>query len=108
MTALCIHMLVDRGLIDVEEPVAKYWPEFAQNGKDKLPVKYLMSHSAGLQTWDPPITTEEGYNWDRACSLLAAQKPSYEPGTQSTYHAVTFGFLLGELVRKITEENEHC
>ncbi|HDZ17436.1 hypothetical protein LCGC14_0957940 [marine sediment metagenome] len=102
MTALCVHILVDKRLIDVEQPVAKYWPEFAQNGKEKLPVKYLMSHSAGLLGWDIPLTQEDLYNWDKVTNLLATYKPWWESGTQSGYHGVTFGYLLGELVRRIT------
>ena len=102
MTALCVHILVDRGLIDVEQPVAKYWPEFAQNGKEKLPVKYLMSHSAGLLGWDIQLTQEDSYDWNKVTNLLAAQKPFWEPGTQCGYHALTFGYLLGELVRRVT------
>lgn len=102
MTALCALMLVDQGLLDVEAPVADYWPEFAQNGKDKLPVKYLFSHSAGLSGLDLPMKKDELYDWDLVCERLAAQKPLWEPGTANGYHAVTFGHLLGELVRRIT------
>ncbi len=102
MSNLCIHILVDRGLIDVEQPVAKYWPEFAQNGKENLPVKYLLSHTSGLPGWDTPITLEDLYDWDKVTGLLAAQKPWWEPGTVSGYHVFTQGYLLGELVRRTT------
>jgi len=102
MTALCVLMLVDRGRIDLDAPVAKYWPEFAQAGKEKLSVRYLLSHTAGLPGFDQPIQTETLYDWDRCASLLAAQKPWWEPGTKSGYHSITFGYLLGELVRRVT------
>ena len=104
MTAICIHMLVDRGLLDLEAPVAKYWPEFAQAGKEKLPVKYLLSHTSGLAGWDRKFRTKKLYNWDLMVDLLAAQKPWWEPGTKSGYHTITFGYLLGELIRRITQK----
>jgi len=102
MTALCIHLLVDRGLIDVDAPVAKYWPEFAQAGKENILVKHLMSHSAGLPGFDEKIPVEALYDWDRIINLLASQKPWWKPGTKIGYHMITFGYLLGELVRKVT------
>jgi len=102
MTALCVLMLVDRGLIDLDAPVATYWPEFAQAGKKKLPVRYLLSHTAGLPGWDQPLQAETLYDWNRCVDLLAAQKPWWEPGTKSGYHSITFGYLLGELIRRVT------
>ncbi|KKK42665.1 hypothetical protein LCGC14_0679100 [marine sediment metagenome] len=102
MTAICTLMCVDRGLLDLDAPVAKYWPEFAQGGKEKLPVRYLLSHTAGLSGFDKPISTETLYNWEKGVNLLAAQKPWWEPGTKSGYHGITFGHLLGELVRRVT------
>ena len=102
MTALCVLMLVDRGKIDIDAPVAKYWPEFAQAGKENLPVRYLLSHTAGLPGFDKPIEAETLYDWDKICEILASQKPWWEPGTKSGYHAITFGYLLGELVRRVT------
>jgi len=104
MTAICIHVLVDRGLLDLEAPVAKYWPEFAQAGKESLLVKYLLSHTSGLAGWDRKFRTKKLYNWDLMVDLLAAQKPWWEPGTKSGYHTVTFGYLLGELIRRITHK----
>ena len=104
MTAICIHILVDRGLLDLEGPVAKYWPEFAQAGKENLPVKYLLSHTSGLAGWDRKFRTKKLYNWDMMVELLAAQKPWWDPGTKSGYHTITFGYLLGELVRRITKK----
>lgn len=102
MTAICTLMLVDRGLLDLDAPVANYWPEFAQGGKEKLPVRYLLSHSSGLSGFAERIPAESMYDWDRLVNSLAAQKPWWKPGTKSVYHLVTFGYLLGELVRRIT------
>ncbi len=102
MTALCMHMLVDRGQLDLDAPVASYWPEFAQAGKEKLPVRYLLSHQSGLSGWVEPITVETMYDWDRSVALLAEQAPLWEPGTASGYHSYTFGHLLSEVLRRIT------
>ncbi|MCZ6870926.1 MAG: serine hydrolase, partial [Gammaproteobacteria bacterium] len=102
MVALCGLMLVDRGLLDLDAPVAKYWPEFAEGGKENLPVRYIFSHNAGLPGWDEPIAFEALYDWDRVVGLLARQKPWWEPGTASGYHVLTMGFLIGELVRRVT------
>ena len=73
MTSICTHMLVDRGLIDLNAPVAKYWPEFAQAGKENLPVRYLLSHTSGLAGWDKILRTKKLYNWDLMVELIAAQ-----------------------------------
>ncbi|HEC38929.1 hypothetical protein LCGC14_2192710 [marine sediment metagenome] len=102
MTAICALMLVDQGLLDPDAPVAKYWPEFAQNGKEKLPVRYLFSHTSGLAGWEEKIKSEDLYDWEKVTSLLAAQKPWWEPGTKSGYQAITHGNLLGELVKRIS------
>jgi CubicO group peptidase (beta-lactamase class C family) len=102
MTALCALMLADQGELDFGAPVARYWPEFAQAGKSAVTVAHLMSHAAGLCGWREPIALETFYDWDRACSLLAAQEPFWAPGTAPGYHAVTQGYLVGEVVRRIT------
>lgn len=102
MTILCTLMCIDRGLLNLDAPVAKYWPEFAQGGKEKLPVRYLLSHTSGLPGWDEKLTFEDLYNWDKVVSSLAAQKPWWEPGTKCGYHSLTHGYLLGELVRRVT------
>ena len=102
MTALTALLLADRGELDFDAPVAKYWPEFAANGKAGVKVSHLMSHAAGLSGWKEPITKETLYDWDKATSLLAAQAPFWEPGTAPGYHAVTQGYLVGEVVRRVT------
>lgn len=105
MTALCAHMLVDRGQLDLNSPVAKYWPEFAQAGKERIPVRYLLSHTSGLAGFDEPISVEVLYDWDHIIDMLARQAPWWEPGTKSGYHALTFGYLVGEVVRRITHKS---
>ena len=102
MAATCMLMLADRGDVDLDEPVATYWPEFAANGKAGVLVRHVMSHTAGLSGFDPAITATDLYDWDRICAHLAAQIPWWEPGTQSGYHAITQGYLIGEIVRRVT------
>jgi CubicO group peptidase (beta-lactamase class C family) len=102
MTALTALLLADRGLIDFDAPVAKYWPEFAAGGKSRVTVAQIMSHQSGLSGWREPVTKQDLYDWDRAVELLAAQEPFWEPGTATGYHAVTMGFLVGEVVRRVT------
>jgi CubicO group peptidase (beta-lactamase class C family) len=102
MTALTALVLADRGVIDLDAPVARYWPAFAANGKADVRVRHLLSHTSGLSGWEEPITTEDLYDWEKATSLLAAQAPWWEPGTASGYHAITQGFLVGEVVRRAT------
>jgi CubicO group peptidase (beta-lactamase class C family) len=82
--------------------VARYWPEFAANGKADVTVAHLMSHAAGLSGWKARVTTQDLYDWDKVTALLAAQAPLWPPGTQSGYHAITQGYLVGEVVRRIT------
>jgi CubicO group peptidase (beta-lactamase class C family) len=102
MTAVSAMMLVDRGQLDLDAPVARYWPEFAANGKADIPVRYLFSHASGLAGWQEPVNHDTIYDWDKATSMLAAEKPFWEPGKGSGYHGLTMGYLLGELVRRIT------
>lgn len=102
MTALSALVLADRGELDFHAPVAKYWPEFAAAGKSGVEVRHLMGHTSGLGTWTEPMTVADLYDWEKATSLLAAQEPAWEPGTRSGYHALTHGYLVGEVVRRIT------
>jgi CubicO group peptidase (beta-lactamase class C family) len=102
MTALTALLLADRGELDFEAPVARYWPEFAANGKESVTVAHLMSHASGLSGWEAPMTRDDLYDWEKATALLAAQAPFWEPGTAIGYHAITQGYLVGEVVRRIT------
>lgn len=102
MAATCVLMLADRGEVDLHAPVAEYWPEFAANGKEGVLVSHVMSHTAGLPGFDPPRAPTDLYDWDAVCTQLAGQAPWWEPGTASGYHAVTQGFLQGEIVRRVT------
>ena len=99
---LCVLMLVDEGKLSLDDPVWKHWPEFAANGKEKVLVRHLMSHTSGVSGWEEPIIASDLYDHEKCSSLLAAQAPWWEPGTKSGYHAMTQGYLLGELVRRVT------
>ncbi|MCX4678446.1 beta-lactamase family protein [Streptomyces sp. NBC_01433] len=101
-TALCAHILADRGLLDLQAPVARYWPEFAAAGKESVLVRHLLSHRSGLAGLRQPHTLAELYDWELTCARLAATEPWWEPGTRSGYHAITYGFLVGEVVRRIS------
>jgi CubicO group peptidase (beta-lactamase class C family) len=102
MTNLCALILADRGELDLDAPVSRYWPEFAAAGKRGIEVRHLLSHTSGLSGWDEPLTGHDLYDWERCTSLLAAQAPWWPPGTASGYHALTQGYLVGEVVRRIT------
>ncbi len=102
MTALCALMLADAGELDFAAPVARYWPEFADAGKEAVEVRHLMGHTAGLPGWSEPMAVEDLYDWEKATSLLAAQEPWWPPGSASGYHAVTQGYLVGEVVRRVS------
>jgi CubicO group peptidase (beta-lactamase class C family) len=102
LTAICAHRLAGRGLLDLDTPVASDWPQFAQAGKAAIPVHLLLSYRAGLPAIEAPLPTEALYDWDTMTGALAAQKPWWEPGTRHGYHALTFGHLVGEVVRRIT------
>ena len=102
MTAICAHKLVERGQLDVDAPVASYWPEFAAAGKGGIPVRYLLSHQAGLPAISKPLEPGALYDWDAMTAALAAQEPWWKPGEKHGYHALTFGFLVGEVVRRIS------
>ena len=102
MTALCALVLADQGLLDLSAPVAAYWPEFAAAGKERLLVRHVLSHTAGLPDLTGPTVVEDLYDWQSVTAGLAAQAPEWEPGTAAGYHALTFGFLAGEIVRRVT------
>jgi len=98
ITALCANVLAQRGLLDVDAPVAEYWPEFAAAGKADVPVKWLLSHQVGLPYVDADLSLEQVLAWDPVVEALAAQAPLWEPGTGHGYHAVTYGWLVGEVI----------
>lgn len=102
MTALCMLILIDRGLVDPNAPVSKYWPEFAQNGKANVLVRHCLGHTAGLPGWTEPVTLEDVLDREKAVRLLAEQAPWWEPGTKVGYHSITFGPLLGEIIFRVT------
>ena len=102
MTSLAALVLVDRGELDLDANVAKYWPEFAARGKAGIKVRQLLSHTSGVSGWEQPITIDDLYDWDKSTALLADQAPWWEPGTASGYHALNYGHLIGEVIRRIT------
>ena len=101
-TALCAHMLIARGQLDLDAPAARYWPEFAAAGKETLPVRMLLNHQAGLPAIDQPLADEAMFQWTAMTAALAAQAPHWQPGSAHGYHAITFGWLVGELVRRVS------
>lgn len=101
IAAICLLQLIEKGLLDIEEPVCEYWPEFSLNGKENIPVKYLFCHKAGLCGIREPLESGAFSNWDLITSELAKQEPLWEPGTAHGYHAITYGHLVGELLRRI-------
>src|SRR5690606_20378998 len=102
VTSLAMLMLASRGQLDLDAPVAGYWPEFAAAGKDGVLVRHLMSHTSGVSGLDQPAVLEDLYDWEGSTSRMASQAPWWEPGTASGYHALNFGHLLGEVLRRIT------
>lgn len=104
-TATCIHRLVEAGRLDVDAPVAAYWPEFGCNGKEQVTTRQVLSHQAGLAAVDGDLTLEQVLAWDPVVEAIAAQAPNWEPGTAHGYHARSFGWILGELVRRITGDS---
>ncbi|MBP2329942.1 CubicO group peptidase (beta-lactamase class C family) [Kibdelosporangium banguiense] len=101
-TALCAHILASRGELDLNAPVAKYWPEFAQNGKEAVLVHQLLDHQAGLSGVREPLPEGAFFDWEKMTGLLAAAEPLWAPGTTHGYHGLTFGFLVGEVVRRVS------
>lgn len=102
ITGLAFNLLIDRGLIDVDAPVARYWPEFGVNGKEHLPVRYILDHRAGLPVLEKPLWPGAMFDREAMCNALAEQAPLWTPGTVAAYHVHTQGFLLGEIMRRVT------
>lgn len=102
MLALVVLGLADAGDLDLDAPVARYWPEFAAEGKAGVLVRHVLGHTSGLPGWDETMTVADLYDTRRAAALLAAQKPWFEPGDGSGYQAISHGHLLGELVQRVT------
>ncbi len=101
-TALCAHILAARGSLDLDAPAARYWPEFAKGGKDEITVRMLLNHQAGLAALREPIPENGLCDWDAVVGALAAMEPLWEPGTRHGYHALVFGHLVGEVVRRVS------
>lgn len=101
-TALCAHVLASRGLLDVEAPVAEYWPEFAANGKERASVRMMLDHSVGVPALRGPVAPGELYDWDRMVARLEAEAPFWSPGARNGYHMINFGWTVGELVRRVS------
>src|SRR5207237_5130898 len=102
VTSAAVHLLIERGELDSDAPVATYWPEFAANGKAAIPLRWVLSHRAGVAAVDAPVTLDDVVGWDGVVAAVAAQAPNWEPGTTHGYHARTFGWILGEVVRRVT------
>ncbi|MCU1356962.1 MAG: esterase, partial [Acidimicrobiales bacterium] len=100
--AIAIHQLAERGLIDLDAPVAQYWPEFAANGKQDIPVRWVLAHRSGVVGIDRVLTVEEFCAWNPFIDALAAAEPLWEPGTAHGYHAISYGHLVGELIRRVS------
>ncbi|MGH2685668.1 MAG: serine hydrolase domain-containing protein, partial [Actinomycetota bacterium] len=101
-TAVCANRLAERGDLDVDAPVADYWPEFATAGKEQTLVRHLLAHQAGLPVVDRSLSLEEALAWDPVVDALAESTPLWEPGTAHGYHALTYGWLVGEIVRRVS------
>jgi CubicO group peptidase (beta-lactamase class C family) len=102
LTAICAHRLASEGKLNLDAPVVRYWPEFAQNGKGEITVRQVLGHRAGLPAIRQRLSVETFYDWNAMASLLAREEPFWEPGTTHGYHALTFGWLVGEIVRRIS------
>jgi CubicO group peptidase (beta-lactamase class C family) len=102
VVALAALVLAARGELDLDAPVARYWPQFAAAGKDGVLVRHLLGHTSGVSGWEQPVVLPDVYDWDASTARLAARAPWWPPGTASAYHAITFGHLIGEVIRRIT------
>jgi len=104
-TALCAHVLASQGKLDIEAPVAEYWPEFAVRGKERATVRMMLDHSVGVPVFRDPVERGEFYDWDRVIDRLEAEQPFWEPGTRNGYHMINFGWTVGELVRRVAGQS---
>jgi CubicO group peptidase (beta-lactamase class C family) len=104
-TALCAHMLAVAGELDFDAPVSRYWPEFAANGKQSVLVRHLLTHQAGVPCLRDPVPPGAMLDWDEMVTRLANERPFWEPGTAHGYHGLTYGWLVGELVRRISGQS---
>ena len=102
VVATAAHILAERGDLDLDAPVASYWPEFADAGKADVPVRWLLTHQVGLPVLDKPVSLADALAWHPVTAALAAQAPIWAPGTAHGYHMQTFGWLVGEVIRRVT------
>lgn len=102
VTSLAALMLVDRGVLDVHAPVARYWPEFAARGKGEVLIRHLLSHTSGVAGLEQPASVDDLFDWDTSTARMAAQAPWWAPGTASGYHLLNYGHLIGEVVRRVS------
>ncbi len=103
--AVCMLQLIAKGLLELDQPVKHYWPEFANRGKEAITVRMLMNHQSGLAAFSQPVADDDIFDWQKIVGILAEESPWWTPGTQSGYHPFTFGWLLGELLRRITGQS---
>src|SRR5256885_3930319 len=102
VAATVVHVLAERGVLDYDTPLVAWWPEFGAHGKSTVTLRHVLTHSAGLPALPPDTTVEDLCDWSRMCAKLAAAELWWEPGTKTAYHSHTFGYLLGEVVRRAT------
>ncbi|WP_433120537.1 serine hydrolase domain-containing protein [Micromonospora sp. CA-246542] len=100
--AICAYLLAQQGRLDLDAPVTRYWPEFGQHGKADIPVRWLLTHQSGLPALDRPLTLDEVLAWDPVIAAIEAQTPLWEPGTAHSYHSMTYGWLVGEVIHRVT------
>jgi CubicO group peptidase (beta-lactamase class C family) len=102
VAATCVHLLVEQGVLDLDAPVARWWPEFAAGGKAEIPLRWVLSHEAGLAAVTGEVTMDDVLGWHGVVEAIAAQEPVWDPGTAHGYHARSYGWILGEVVRRAT------
>ncbi|MGH3564353.1 MAG: serine hydrolase domain-containing protein, partial [Mycobacterium sp.] len=102
LTSTCVHQLVERGVLDLDAPVARYWPEFGQVGKENITIAMVLSHRSGAIGPRNRMPWQDVTDWDLVCERLAAAEPWWQPGTAQGYHMTTYGFIIGEVIRHVT------